>query len=119
MKGVIEEMKNGGTKLFNLRRFVTLTAAVSGLGLPITGLENHVHQMEPMFSSARHAWMSAHNTLGVVFTISTVWHTILNRRMLLNHLRGHAPRPGIGREAVGAIVLVVVMLVLVVGHAFH
>lgn len=27
MKGVIEEMKIGGTKLFSLRKFVTLTAA--------------------------------------------------------------------------------------------
>lgn len=112
-------MKNTGMKWFNLRGFVILTATVSGLGLPLTGLANHLHQMDPIFSSSRHAWMSAHTILGVLFTVSTVWHTILNRRMLLNHLRGHAPRPGIGREAVGAIVLVVVMLVLVVGHAFH
>jgi hypothetical protein len=103
-------MKNTGIKMFNLRRFVILTATVSGLGLPITGLANHLHQMEPIVSLSRHAWMSAHTILGVLFTISTVSHAILNRHVLLNYTQGHAARPGIGREAVGAIIFVAAML---------
>jgi hypothetical protein len=112
-------MKNTGRKPFNLRGFVVLTAAVSGLGLPVTGLANHLHQMEPIVSFSRHVWMSAHNILGILFVASTVWHAILNRNMLLNHVRGYTARSGIGREAAGAIVLVAVMLFVAVGHAFH
>ncbi len=113
-------MKNTETKLFNLRRFVILTATVTGLGLPITGLANHLHQMDPIVSFSRHAWMSAHNILGVLFMVSTVLHAIFNRRILLNYVRSHAARPGIvGREAVCAIVFVAVMLFVVVGHTFH
>jgi hypothetical protein len=112
-------MKNPGMKLFNLRGFVILTATVSGLGLPITGLANHVHQMELIISFSRHAWMSVHTILGVLFAMSTVSHAILNRRMLLNYVRGHSARPGIGREAVGAVILVTIMLFVAVGHAFH
>lgn len=112
-------MKSTERKLFNLRGFVILTASVTGLGLPITGMENHLHQMEPMVSSSRHAWMAAHTILGVLFTVSAVTHAILNRRILLNYVRGHATRPGIGREAVGAAVLVAVMLFFAVGHVLH
>jgi hypothetical protein len=112
-------MKNTEKKLFNWRGFVILTATVTGLGLPITGLANHLHQMDPIISFSRHAWMSAHSILGVLFMVSTVSHAIFNRRILLHYVRGHAARPGIGREAVGAIVLVAVMLFVAVGHAFH
>ena len=112
-------MKNTERKLFNWRGFVILTATVTGLGLPITGLANHLHQMDPIISFSRHAWMSAHTILGVLFMMAAVWHAILNRRLLLNYVRGHAARPGIGREAVGAIVFVAVMLLVVVSHTFH
>ncbi|MDY0282386.1 MAG: DUF4405 domain-containing protein [Salinivirgaceae bacterium] len=112
-------MKHAGTKLLNLRAFVILTATVSGLGLPITGLANHLHQMDPIVSFSRHAWMAAHWILGILFTMSTVSHAILNRRMLHNYIRGHAAHPGVGREAVGAIILVALMLFFAVGHAFH
>lgn len=112
-------MKNTERKLFNLRGFVILTATVTGIGLPITGLENHLHQMELIISQSREAWMSAHTILGVLFMVSIVWHAILNRRILLNYIRGHAALPGIGREAVSAIVLVAVMLFVAVGHVFH
>ncbi|HOI96185.1 MAG TPA: DUF4405 domain-containing protein [Syntrophobacter fumaroxidans] len=112
-------MKKTGTKWFNLRGFVMLTAAVSGLGLPITGLANHLHQMESMLSVSRHAWMSAHNVPGVLFIVSSVSHALLNRRTFLNHVRGRAVRPGISKEAIGAVILVAVMLSIAVGHAIH
>jgi hypothetical protein len=112
-------MKDSGRKSFNLRGFAILTATVTGLGLPITGLANHLHQMQPMVSFSRHAWMAAHTLLGILFTVSAVSHAILNRRILLNYLRGHTARPGIGREAAGAIILVALTLMFAVGHAFH
>lgn len=106
-------------KPFNWRGFFVLTATVTGLGLPITGLANHLHQMNPIISFSRHAWMSAHTILGVLFMGSIVSHAILNRHILLKYVRGHAARSAIGREAVGAIVLVTAMLFIAVGHAFH
>lgn len=112
-------MQNTGKKLFNVRGFVIFTATVSGLGLPVTGLANHLHQMDSILSSSRHAWMAAHTILGIIFLGSTVTHAIFNRRMLLNYVRSHAALAGIGREAVGAIVVVAVMLFVAVGHAFH
>ena len=76
------------------RRFVVLTAIVTGLGLPFSGLANHLLQMDPIFSVARHAWMSAHTMLGILFTLSVVSHAVFNRRMLLAYVRGQAARPG-------------------------
>jgi hypothetical protein len=112
-------MKNTGMKLFNLRGFLILTATISGLGLPITGLANHLHQTDLIVSTSRHAWMAAHWILGILFTMSTVSHAILNRRMLLNHVRGHAAHQGIGIETVSVIILVALLLFFAVGHAFH
>jgi Domain of unknown function (DUF4405) len=112
-------MKNTERKLFNVRGFIILTAIIAGLGLPITGIGNHLHQMEPVIFFSRHAWMSAHTILGILFMLSIVWHAIYNRRILFNYVRGHSIRSGIGREAVGAIILVAVVLFVAVGHAFH
>lgn len=112
-------MADKARKLFNLRSFVTLTATVTGIGLPISGLANHLHQMDSMLSFSRHAWMATHNTLGVLFLLSIALHAIFNRRMFLNYLRGHAGRSMVGREAVCAVVLVAAVLVFAVGHVFH
>ncbi|MEN6441582.1 MAG: hypothetical protein ABFD97_23725 [Syntrophobacter sp.] len=112
-------MKNVERKSFDPRGFLILTSTVAGLGLPITGLANHMLQMEPPISFSRHASMAAHIILGVLFMASTVSHAILNRRILLNYVRGHAARPGITRETLSAIVVVGIMLFFAVSHAFH
>jgi SNF2 family DNA or RNA helicase len=44
-------MKNTERQLFNLRRFVILAATVTGLGLPIAGLANHLHHMDQWYPS--------------------------------------------------------------------
>jgi hypothetical protein len=107
-------------KPFSTRAFVAIVAATSGIGLPVTGLMNHAHQVEPPFILARHAWMSAHTSLGVIFTVFAVWHVILNRRALLSHVRGIVARvPGLTREALVAVALVVALVGIVVSHAFH
>ncbi len=111
-------MKNSGKKLFNLRGFLILIATLSGFGLPITGLLNHLYQMEPLISVPRHAWMAAHWILGIIFTITTVSHAFLNRRVLFKYIRGTVSHLGIGRETVGAVTLLIIMLFLAVGHSF-
>lgn len=104
---------------FNTRAFVGLMIALTGLGLPATGIANHIFGFSPM-SVERHVWMSAHNVLALLFSAFCVWHVVLNRRALWNHLRNAASRiPPVSREAVLAGALVAAMLALFVGHAFH
>jgi hypothetical protein len=113
-------MKTTEKKSFNVRGFVTLTIAVTGLGLPVSGLANHLLQSEPLLRLSRHAWMSAHNTLGILFVVFGVWHAVLNRRALFNYLRALTTGGSSGgREGVSAIALVVLILFVVVSHAFH
>lgn len=112
-------MKNPGRRLFNLRGFIVLTAGVAGLGLPISGLASHLHQTGPLISFSRHAWMAAHWILAILFMVSAFSHAVLNRRILLNYIRGHAAGSRFGREVVGAILLVALMLFISIGHAFH
>ena len=112
-------MKTETKKQFNRRAFVALVATMSGLGLPVTGLMNHLHQTEPA-TLVRHVWMSAHNSLGIIFVVFAVWHAVLNRRALLSHLRGAVAQvPRLTREAIVAVMLVVALVGIVVSHAFH
>jgi hypothetical protein len=107
------------TRKFNIRAFVALMIAFSGLGLPITGIANHVYGFSGL-TVERHAWMSAHNILGLLFVIFSVWHIILNRRALLNYISGVAASlPSVSREAAIAGAVVTLVLLVSVGHAFH
>jgi hypothetical protein len=102
---------------FNVRSFVTIMLVFSGSLLPATGLANHLYGFS-QFTTARHAWMAAHNVLGALFVIFAIWHGILNRRTLWNHLRNMARgRLVLGREALLACGIMAVSL-LYVGHAF-
>ncbi|MEW5957386.1 MAG: DUF4405 domain-containing protein [Chloroflexota bacterium] len=103
---------------FNTRAFVTLMIAFSSLGLPVTGIANHVYGFSPL-TTTRHAWMSAHNALGLLFVVFLTWHVVLNRRALWNHIKGVTPRlPLVSRETMLAGTVMVFMLMLFVGHAF-
>jgi hypothetical protein len=102
---------------FNTRAFVTLTVALSGLGLPLSGFPLHLLDSAPP-GVARHAWMTAHNALGFVFVAFAIWHVVLNRRALRNHLsRAAAHARDVNREALLA-VAVVAFALLFVGHVF-
>jgi hypothetical protein len=106
-------------KRFNRRAFITLTAVISGLGLPVTGLMNHIYGMEPL-TLRRHAWMSAHNSLAIVFTVAAVWHVVFNRKALFRYIRVAASDiPRFSRETIYAAAIVTIMLLIAVGHTFH
>ncbi len=106
-------------RVFKHRAFVTIVMVFSGLALPVTGIANHFYGFAPL-SVERHAWMSAHNALGLLFVVFTVCHVVLNRRALWSHVRRAADHvPTVSREAILAGSVVIVMLVLFVGHAFH
>jgi hypothetical protein len=110
-------MKQNSKASFNARAFVALTATIAGLGLPVSGYVNHLFQMDSM-TIQRHAWMSAHIILGVIFTVFAIWHAILNRRALFNHVKDISTRiPFIRREVIFAISVVALGLFFFVGHA--
>lgn len=105
-------------KSFNHRAFVALAIAFSGIGLPVTGIANHLYQFDPM-GTARHAWMAAHNILGFLFAAFSILHVVINRRALGNYLRGLVTRaPSLSRESLLAGAMVGVLTALFVGHAF-
>ena len=109
----------GKTNRFNSRTFVVIAMLLSGLGLPITGVANHVLQLESM-TVARHAWMAAHNGLGLLFVIFCIWHVVLNRKAVFRHMAGLTARiPAASREMIAAAAIVALALSILVGHAFH
>jgi hypothetical protein len=105
-------------KGFNIRAFVFYMIALSGLGLPVTGIALHEYAFSP-FTAARHAWMSAHNILGVLFAVFSIWHAALNRKAVLNYFRGLAGHVFTGREAALAASIIAMALLIFTGHAFH
>lgn len=106
-------------RAFNLRAFASVGMACSGLGLPVTGWANHVLQLEPM-TIARHAWMTAHNSLAVLFVAFAACHVVVNWRGLWYHLCGAIARmAGPRREVLLAVAVVMVLTAVAVSHAFH
>lgn len=104
-------------KPFNYRALWSLLLAATVIGLPWTGIENHLHGFDGL-SVERHAWMSAHNVLALLFVIAVVAHVAMNGRALLRHARGLAARAlPLSREALVALALTAGLLFLSVGHA--
>ena len=99
------------------RGFVALSALLSGLALPITGLADHLAGHSPA-TDARVGWSIVHTSLGVMFVFFCTWHAVLNRRALLRYLRARAAWPALPtREALAALGLVGGVLFLTVTHA--
>lgn len=104
---------------FQVRAFTVIVLATTGIGLPVTGIINHFYAFSD-FTVARHALMSVHNVLGILFVVFAIMHAVLNRRILVNHVKNVAAGTlGINREAALACGLVVLSLLLAVGHALH
>ena len=111
----MERIKSGP---FNKRAFAAIMAAITGIGLPITGVADHIYQFESM-TTARHAWMSAHNVLSILFVAFVVLHIIMNRRTMLNHVKGFVSQhKSTRRETLIALTVVAIVLLIAVGHAF-
>ena len=68
-------------------------------------------------TAARHAWMTAHTVLGILFSVFILWHLVLNHHALWRHVRG--VRAPVSREVVFAAAFVALVLAVAVGHAFH
>jgi hypothetical protein len=106
-------------KKFNVRAFVALMITFVGLGLIVTGIQNHAAEEAPA-AEAREAGPGAHSLLAVLFVVFFVWHIILNRRVLWNHVKGSAGRvPAISREAIVAGIVVALVVGVFVIHGLH
>lgn len=108
--------KSAADEGFNKRAFIGAMALFSGISLPLSGLANHVLGFEGL-TVPHHAWMAAHNVMGILFAVFVIWHAYLNRHMLARHLHG-LRQTGTGREARAALTIVGILLLLAVGHAF-
>ena len=104
---------------FSIRGFSAIILAVATLGLPVTGVANHVYGFSGL-DVTRHAWMAAHNALGTLFMIAAALHLVLNRRALIAHMRKvSADIFRMRREALWACGATALLLLVAVGHAFH
>ena len=72
---------------FNKRAFTAIMSGLTALTLPITGLILHGYS-EGAISGDKHSWLMAHVVLGFLFVVFAAWHAIINRRPLLNYIRG-------------------------------
>jgi len=69
-------------------------SGLTALTLPITGLIVHGYS-EGAISGDKHSWLMAHVVLGFLFVVFAAWHAWLNRRALLNYIKGvGGPLPG-------------------------
>ena len=72
---------------FNKRAFTAIMSGLTALTLPCTGLILHGYS-EGAVSGDKHAWLMAHVVLGFLFVVFAAWHAKINRRPLLNYIRG-------------------------------
>lgn len=68
--------ENGTEKRFKARRFAVLTAAFSGLGLPVTGVI--IHMAHGASTPQLKMYFMAHSLLAILFIICCAWHVVLN-----------------------------------------
>lgn len=109
-------MEKKPRKKLNRQALMALIALISGIGLPFTGLAVHLLQSDSP-QGPRHSWMVAHEALGIVFTVSTIRHVILNRKGLMNHIRRSAGQViHVSREVLWACALVGMMLLMALSH---
>ena len=102
---------------FRIRLFVTEMIAFCALGLLVTGVFNHIHGFSPL-TTARHAWMAAHNVLGLLFVFFSIWHVALNRRMFWNHIKKALRGGSIACRETLLVGVILLLAMLSVSHAF-
>lgn len=104
-------------KQFNKRAFISTALLVSGLSLPLSGFMNHYLQFDNL-SAERHFWMSAHDISGILFVLFSILHISNNWKVLLSYAK-KAKEVYLSKEALTAIVFVVLIVGIVSSHAFH
>jgi hypothetical protein len=109
-------MEKKAEKRLNKRALAAMVALISGMGLPFTGLGNHLLHSSSLHGP-RHFWIVTHEVLGILFMVSAIWHVLLNHKALVRYIRDSVGRvSGVSREAFWAAALVGIMLFVSVGH---
>lgn len=103
-------------KKFNRRAFIAFGMLASGIALPVSGLMNHFLGFD-LLTQSRHFWMSVHNILGILFTIFSISHIILNRHAIKNYLF-RLKKAVISTEALAAISIVAFITCIFALHVF-
>ncbi len=103
-------------KKFNKRAFITFGMLASGIALPVSGLMNHYLAFD-LLTISRHFWMSVHNMLGIMFTIFSICHIVLNWRSVRNYFT-RLKKISISKEALAAISIVVIITTFFAMHAY-
>jgi hypothetical protein len=80
-------MMETNKRSFNKRAFTAIMSGLTALTLPITGLIVHGYS-EGAISGDKHSWLMAHVVLGFLFVVFAAWHALINRRALLNYIKG-------------------------------
>lgn len=102
---------------FNKRAFIAVAMTVALILLAVSGIMNHKLQLEGL-TTERHFWMSVHNMSAFIFSIVTLAHISCNWRSIINYVnktRGMSLR----REALFAIVFILIVVAVFSSHAFH
>ena len=109
----------GGTdkvkKTFNRRAFISIALLFSGLLLPVSGIMNHNLQLAHM-TQERHFWMSVHNMSAFLFTIFSVFHIIMHRRVLMQNIAS-MKKIALRKEGLVALAMVAIIVGLFSSHA--
>jgi len=117
----LENLKDntGGTgkvkKTFNRRAFISTALLFSGLLLPFSGIMNHNLQLADM-TLERHFWMSVHNMSAFLFTIFSIFHIIMHRRVLMQNIAS-MKKITLRKEGLVALAAVAIIVGLFSSHA--
>jgi hypothetical protein len=104
-------------KPFNKRAFISTALFTSGVFLPVSGIMNHILQFDGL-TLARHFWMSVHDISGILFVLFSILHISYNWRALITYVK-KVKDIFISKEALIAIVLVILIVALISSHVFH
>ncbi|MFA7418776.1 MAG: DUF4405 domain-containing protein [Melioribacteraceae bacterium] len=104
----------------NKRSLNVLIMFFSFLLLPFSGVVIHsthgVVEREPL----RHFAMSVHNLSAIIFLCACMLHMVANRKVLVKYISAKtAEYSGFKREAILALLFVLVLVGLFSSHAFH
>jgi len=111
--GSHEVVKKG----FNFRAFASVGMCMSLLFLSVSGIMNHQLQFNTL-TVDRHFWMSVHNMAALLFILFIVIHLVYNWRLLIHYVE-KIQGIRIRKEAVLAILLVLVIVGMFSSHVFH
>lgn len=111
-------MENAGHHTgINKKSFVTCGMFICFLGLPLSGLMNHI-LADSILTMQKQIWLSVHGVLGVLFIFFASFHVTYNWKSLVKYFESFSVR-FFSKELVLASVLIFVLIFATVFHSFE